>query len=408
MKTFLYLLASLISLTAYSQAFIYHSNTIDGTEMHNPVLKKLSIISNPCYFNPVDLTEYSYDTVRELTEINTPYADAHPWISPDGLRLYYTSDFYINQLVVTERADINSYFGTPTILPIPNNWGVSYWLSADELDLYFADGWYDNLWYSHRNATDLPFSTPWPLDLIGIGEPDYISAQSLNSEQTELFVHIYEGDSSKILQFSILDWLLFHYERTLPAPPGFSLIGGQLSRDDLTYFTGAKDTAGKYNLYQMTRATPSDTFDISTFQLIDGINDTSVFNVFPSMSDNLEWVAFNRAPTGNWEDIDLYLAHDGILTSVFNPADLPAQAIPYPVPASESVNIRLCSPPGFQATLAVYSLDGELIQESRLNPSERLIRLNTSHWNDGFYVYQLSIPDGKSYSRVTGRLIILH
>jgi hypothetical protein len=402
----LLLFVTLISLSAYNQAFIYHSNPMDGNDMNNPAMKKPSIISNSCYFNPVDLTEYSYDTVRELTEINIPnFADAHPWISPDGLRLYYTNAFYNNQLVVTERANINSYFGTPIIVPIPNNWGISYWLSNDELDLYFTDSYF--MFYARRDEIGLPFSWPTLLHLSGIPGPDYIDAQSLNSDQTKIILHVWDNGMDKIQEYTGY-WPYYDYVRIWTSPPGFSLFGGQLSKDDLAYFTGAEDTVGKYKLYQMTRATPSDTFDISTFQLIDGINDTSVGNAFPTMSDNLEWVAFNRAPTGAWEDIDIYLAHDGILTAVFDPAELQIFSYAFPNPSSEFVCIKYKSSSPGSVKVSIYSDEGKLMYEDVCLASSGIMKINTSNWKDGFYCYRLTQPEYERNGAVSGKFIVLH
>jgi hypothetical protein len=402
MKIFLFLAAMGFSFSAYCQPFIYQSSTMKGTEMNYTPVQKPSIISNPHYFTPVDLTEYSYDSIRELMEINVPNeADAHPWISADGLRLYYTNAS--NHLVMTERTDINSYFGAPTVVPIPDL-GVSYWLSIDELDLYFSDINY--IFYAHRAAIDLPFSTPQYVEIDGMGEQEYISAQSLNSAQNKLYLHTYPPD--KIMEFTLYGGFYYVYERTLPAPAGFSLIGGQLSKDDLTFFMGATYNDGKPMLYQMTRATPSDTFDISTFELIQGINDTSVGNAFPSMSDSLEWVAFNRSSSGSWNSIDLFLAHNGILTSVFDPAETYIFSSAYPNPASDYVCIDYQAPSLGPLVVSVYSYEGVMVFEDAINPVNGVIKINTNSWNNGFYCYRLTQTTNKKNCYTTGKFVVLN
>ncbi len=409
MKLILFVVATILSISAYSQAFMQPRNMKDCDERNNAPLKKPSILSNEPFANSVDITGYSYDTVRELIEINNPgQADAHPWISSDGLRLYYTSGFNNDQMAMAERTDINSYFGTPVIIPIPYNWGISYWLSPDELELYFSDSYY--IWYTNRDAINLPFSLPERLNLQGIPGPDYISAQSLNTEQNKMFLHIYDNGVHRILQYSnIVGWPYFDYEKTLSAPPGFSMIGGQLSKDDLTYFVSAQYNDGPPMLYQMTRITPSDTFDINTFELIRGINDTTVFgNAFPTMSDNLEWVAFNRADNNNWEQLDLFLAHDGILTSAFDPVNLPILSFAYPNPASEFVIIKYKSLPGYRSTLIVYSPEGEIVYKNDLNPSEGIIKVNTNQWVTGVYCYRISQFEGKTNRYASGKFIVQH
>jgi hypothetical protein len=407
MKIIIFLAATILSLSAYSQAFMQPRNMRDGGDMNNAPLKKPSIISNAPFSDPLETTEYSYDTVRALNEINVPnMEDVHPWISADGLRLYYTSGFYNDQLVMAERADINSYFGTPTLLPIPHNWGISYWLSTDELDLYFADGWGCRLYYSHRDAINQPFSFPYELILGGFPEQeDYLNAQSLNSTQFEVFIHA--SPSDKIMEFEGY-WPAYGYIRTLPAPPGFHLIGGQLSKDDLTYFTSAEDTNGNYMLYQMTRATPQDTFDISTFQLIEGINDTSIGNAFPTMSDSLEWVAFNKNTNESWEGIDLYLAHNGILTSVFNPVEPQILCYVFPNPSSENFYIKYKSSLAGSIIAFVYSYEGVLVFEDVLKPSEGIIKINTSSWNNGVYSYRITQNAKMKNAAISGKFVVVH
>lgn len=409
MKIFILIAVTILSISAYSQAFIQPQNMNDGSDMTNIPVKKPSIISNSPYSDPIETTEYSYDTVRVLNEINVPnLEDVHPWISADGLRLYYTSGFYNDQLVMAERADINSYFEIPTLLPIPYPWGISYWLSPDELNLYFADGWGCHLYFCHRDLMNLPFSSPSALILNGISEADYISAPSLNTEQNEIFLHVYDNDVHRILQYSnIVGWPYFDFQKALSAPPGFSMFGGQLSKDDLAYFTGAEDINGKFMLYQMTRSTPQDTFNISTFQLIEGINDTLVGNAFPSMSDSLEWVAFNRS-NGDWSETDLYLAHNGILTSVFNPEETQIFSYAYPNPASENIYIKYKSSSAGSIIASVYSYEGILVYNDVLKPSEGIIKINTSSWNNGFYCYRLAQTADKKNGAISGKFIVIH
>jgi hypothetical protein len=403
MKAFLFLVAMGFSLSAYCQAFIYQRSTMNSIDMNNTPLKKPSVISNPHYYDPVDLTEYSYDSIRELMELNNPNdADAHPWISADGLRLYYTNAAY--QLVMAERTDINSYFGAPTVVPTHDQWGVSYWLSTNELDLYISDSY--SIYYAWRDAIDLPFSDPFYVEIDGMGNPNYISAQFLNSAQNKLYLHTYPPD--KIMEFTLYGGFYFVYERTLPAPDGYALVGGQLSKDDLTFFMGASYNGGKFKLYQMTRATPLDTFDISTFEEIQGINDTSVWNGLPSMSDSLEWVAFNRAPSGNWEDIDLFLAHNGILTSVFDPAETLIYSYAFPNPASDYVCIAYQASSFGSLVISVYSYEGVMVFEDAINPANGVIKISTTSWNNGFYCYRLTQTTNNKNCCTTGKFVVLH
>jgi hypothetical protein len=200
MKIFFTILAMMQLTLGYSQTFIHQRITFDGNDMNNIPFKNPSIISNAHNTFSVDLTDYLYDSIRELIEINRPnIADSHPWISSDGLRLYYADDYYSSRLVMAKRTTINSFFDAPELINIPSVWGVSYWLSSDELDLYFTD--YYNIFYTYRDAIDMPFHDPWIVELDGYPSPEYIDAISLSQDQTEIFLQWYNAGVHKVIEY---------------------------------------------------------------------------------------------------------------------------------------------------------------------------------------------------------------
>ena len=97
--------------------------------------------------------------------------DARPWLSSDGLRLYFsssrTSGTAREDLFVATRTSTSAAFGTPTMiggLGTAASW-VSPSLTADELTIVFASnsssgqGGFD-LWIATRTSTTAAFSTP--------------------------------------------------------------------------------------------------------------------------------------------------------------------------------------------------------------------------------------------------------
>ncbi len=234
----------------------------------------------------------TYDTIRALTEINVANeADAFPWISPDGLRLYYTSGANNNQMMFTQRPNTSSYFGTPVIVPVTIANPSSYWLSANELDLYICN---DSVYYAHRNSVGSAFNTPVLISLLQpFGQIQSYRSASLDSTQNTIYVSAYNMGYLGIFEFGRSTATSFVYKRSLPAPSGYTPITGQLSKDALYFFCDASYTGSfPVSLYQLSRGTPADSFDVSTFQLIPGINNLNTYNIQPSMSDSLNWVAF--------------------------------------------------------------------------------------------------------------------
>jgi hypothetical protein len=394
--------------------FAQMGNNLDGRytaqnlDINGALLKNTSVQLNVPYANSTIVTVYDYDSIRSLSEINDPnYADAYPWISPDGLRLYYTSGANFNGLMFTQRADTNSFFITPTLVPILVSDALSYWLSTDELDVYISTRY--NIKFAHRDSVSLPFNTPVTINLLGISGAPFLSGASLNEPQDELFMYYNNSPQDEgIIEFSRLSGTSFTYTRTLPHPAGYSMTVGQLSKDELTFFFGAAYNNGKTSLYQMTRVTPADSFEINTFQEIKGINDTTVLNIQPSMSDNLNWVTFVRNPVYIWESNDLFLAHKGIVSSVFNPDEMQITSSVFPNPASEYVSVK-CRPFSQDPLLInVFSSAGNIIYQNDGSRFAENFMIETRSMKDGLYFYRvLQFTNGKP--RVgTGKFVVLH
>jgi hypothetical protein len=393
-----------LSLKAFSQSgtddAFKQNHDMNGVQLKNgctPFLK-------PC-FDSIPLTSYKYDSVRAMAELNDPLsADAYPWISEDGLRLYYMSGGNKNQLMFTQRAGTDSYFDDPTQVTVPDTNCFSYWLSTDELDLYSSDG--SNLFYSHRDSVSQPFNEHVSISLSGTSW-SFISGPSLNKAQDELFLYSAEIG---ITEFSRTSLYSFAYTGTLSAPAGYYFTPGQLSKDDLTFFIGASWNS-LYNrtfLYQMTRDSSSGSFDPETFRLIQGINDSSVWNDQPTMSDNLQWVVFVRSDDVFWENNDLFIAHKGNISSVFNSKDLRLSSSCFPNPSSEYFFINYRTSSGDPVILSVFSPTGTIIYENVLNPFGDRIKIDTRAWKSGLYFYTLSQFNDKKCLSGTGKFVVLH
>ena len=371
----------------------------------SPIKNTLHQSESPYALNKA-MTAYTYDTVRALTEINVPdSADAYPWISADGLRLYYTyGSIDSTRLMFTHRTDGNSYFVAPTRIQIAISNPLSCWLSQDELDMYVLDQYYQ-LYYLHRSDVSSPFNAPVPIFLQGSGYYENYGV-SLNAAQNQLYTFAwYVG----IMEYSRDSPTIFSYVRTLPLPSGYLGQVSSLSKDDLTlFFSATYYYGGQTLLYQMTRTAPTASFDTSTFQQIQGINDTSVMNMMPSMSDSLNWVAFVRNAVDYFYANDLFLAHNGILTSVFNPSEIQLYSAAYPNPASEIINIDYKTSSNSPLTVSIFSSIGILIYERTINNFIGKIKIDTREMKNGFYFYTLSQSKNKRTALGTGKFIVSH
>lgn len=139
-------------------------------------------------------TSVPFDSVRPLDEVNVSGAgDGYPWISPDGLTLYYSQG---NSMAVTSRESTQGRFGSPRPLPVRGEGDLfSPWLTGDELEIYFVDR--PNICYAWRNSPDDSFSTPavHP-EFGGFG---FVSGLSTFGE--ECYVYNNDQQDSRILMF---------------------------------------------------------------------------------------------------------------------------------------------------------------------------------------------------------------
>jgi len=89
--------------------------------------------------------------IRYQSELNDPkVAEAYPWISADGLRLYYVKG---NSIYTSSRGSRYEDFGSADELNIENNSGItSCWLTNDELQLFTTTGGIGH--YRRENVND--------------------------------------------------------------------------------------------------------------------------------------------------------------------------------------------------------------------------------------------------------------
>lgn len=165
-----------------------------GPGVNSPTEDSLASISADgltLYFesNRVGADYDIYATTRATTEdawgqavnlgpiVNSPHLDAEPWISPDGLELYFESyrpgGYGLSDIYVTRRPTTNDPWGTPENLgPVINSPYREQFLSLspDGLILFFGEtkwspwrpGGYGgaDMWMTRRASLSEPWQTP--------------------------------------------------------------------------------------------------------------------------------------------------------------------------------------------------------------------------------------------------------
>ncbi len=392
MKTPLITAILLFNLTAFAQNSRNELSHSGLDENGSPIPNILADRNEPYFQQPNLLTTFTYDTVRPLSEINVSgSADAYSNLTADGLRLYYTHEtsFNVNSLAFTERADTNSFFSGITNIPLSVTNATSFWISDDELDVYFTKA--ASLYYAHRNSVASAFNTAIQIILNGI-TLNFIAAPSLNITQNELYLYSTSPVKS-VHQYVRTSATAFSYVATVPLPTGYSSGPGQLSKDDLTFFLAASYNGGKSQLHSFTRSNPTDTFNVNSFRLIEDINDTLTYasNTQPSMSAGLNWVTFTRSLLNSWQENDLFIAHLGTISAVFNPEDNDVHITLFPNPTDGyfSIKINLSVIEKEKASIVISNVMGVKLACYSLSES-----LHLTGYPKG--VYLIKIYSGKS------------
>lgn len=144
-----------------------------------------------------------YSNIKALTQVNDPNrSDSYPWLSPDGLRLYFTKQFGADiKFYKSERSSLTADFGAPTELGITlpkvsNN--MSCQLSDDETEFYALSG--NFIYYAKRNNANDNFNTP--VEIANTDNSGYLSGITMTGDAKELFVYNSVGfRNTQILRF---------------------------------------------------------------------------------------------------------------------------------------------------------------------------------------------------------------
>ena len=307
MKNALLILFALVALTSNAQNL-----NGDGVPIASNIISSVPVRTSPLPISESYSVVY-FDSIRILTEINdTSNADAYPWISPDGLHLYFTRGSGSNHIVYSERPSTNDPFSLPVTLTNPIGVPSSIWLSDDELDAYICSG--TSIYYCHRTATNLGFTTYTLLTMNGLSAT-FVGNVSLDSTQNEMYVYSVLGNSS-ISIYTRSSASSFDFVRNLTFPPGVAPTPGQLSKDNLTYYSSGRDNGSKNRLYEFTRASTADTFDVSTFQLIPGTEDTTYQHSQPTANEDGTILFYAGALANTWGANELFMATGSLVNSI--------------------------------------------------------------------------------------------
>ncbi|HEY5922711.1 MAG TPA: hypothetical protein VIV11_13610 [Kofleriaceae bacterium] len=129
-------------------------------------------------------TSGTFSAQMQLAVINTPgtmhAAEFNPWISNDGLTIYFTSDRDgYNDIFTSTRSSITSDFTTPVAVAELNSAGGDYMgaLSADGLEIFFGSSRdtnlaNDDIFHARRSSPSDAFTAPTKLTELSDASKD--------------------------------------------------------------------------------------------------------------------------------------------------------------------------------------------------------------------------------------------
>jgi len=343
---FSFLLVVFAAITLHAQQL-----NANGSKATQPVNLRTAAVTS--LFSPVGPNE----TVRPLTEINTDTADAYPYLSSDGLRLYCIENdtgYYMYS-----RATTNDVFSNRTSTGIVIA-GVSQgiWLTNDEKMVYYS---YDGIYFNTRTDITQPFSNNFK-EVTLVGVTGY--GPSLTPDTTQLFL---SPDEQTLLMYKKTGPLTYTVEDTIEA--GVTITGpSQLSKDGMTIYLTISVTGGTALAY-LTRASLSDKFS-GTPILMDSLINNSQLRLpsQPSVSADGTIVVYVNDTVDSWGANNLYIASEVVPPTSSYTAVTPASANSvfsvYPNPASGMFNVQLNSAGAY--TLNVYNATGTVVKTTTL------------------------------------------
>ena len=352
-----------------------------------------------------DLASIKFDNVRPLTEINVDnVSEAYPWLSADGLRLYFTQNIEggKDELYWVSRKDINALFSNKQKVAFETKAAenlsdsrFSAWLTNDELEIYYISRANGELYHAHRNNLNMPFRNERKVELNG-NVSGFISAPSLTADGNRLYLYnsdntrkilIFKNDGNDV--FSLIDEIV----------PTFDIGPSQLAKDETKFLFGlSSNWKHDCSLYFMGKEEETEEFSKVTY-IQSRQNDSVLLRIAqPSLSQNEKVLVFVGGDSDTWEENQLYIATSySKLSSVVSDAlDSKNFSIsePSPNPAKDLTEVSFLLPQK-ESENSYIQLTNSLGQELKRFPvsvQQKNMQISVAGLTEGVYIYKLITP----------------
>lgn len=391
-KSIVLFAASLFSVASWAQL----------PRLEEPIFVEYETYQEADFLLPIPAEEASFSygnlqAARNLKEVNMEGStDAYPWLSKDGLRLFWTQTFEgQDKIVQAERPNLQAPFGPAKVMGL-NMEGLdnmSIWLSEDELTAVHSvreKGEID-LYFSQRASRSEPFSADkWLFSLEGVEELEFISAPSLTQDLEELYLYHSGESGQQILQFKLGAFPgLYQFEAILAEGP--DLGPGHLSHDGLRFVCNS----GHQNMLIFERSSLKEEWVEKEA--------IALPTDFSQLAFSDEEMVMVYSHDRFWESNQLHLAKSPFASKESGTKKLAeAGSISlelYPHPVQQQFTVAPILPAGGELERAeLYNLAGQKIKEFTLSAHQSQYQFDLGNLPAASYILRLS---GKGFLPVS-------
>ncbi len=331
-----------------------------------------------------------YDEGSLISELNVQEeADAFPWLSADGLRLYYSKTFEgnISHIAYAVRENVSAPFVLmDTYLAGATTDGTSCWLMPDELTIYFTSS--TSLRKATRSSIGEQFGQFVTVSLTGVSLGN-LKGPSLTPDGSQLIIRDFSIDGFR--KFISTGPNSFASSGTFdPGLPDQG--GGKMDHTGLAFYFDGGNTV-LHTLFRMTRTSLSS--DFSNMQELNG----SVFSndyswIQPTVAEDETVMVLVRNITNMWDENELFRSHG---TEILGIDDLwQERLMGYPNPAVDQIDLFIPGSLGDNfIEIMIFDMQGRTVHSSikrRTFPH----RQDLSHLSQGTYILA-AMGNGRSY-----------
>jgi hypothetical protein len=317
-------------------------------------------------------------------------AEAFPFLSADGLRLYFTTDREggFGRLYLATRASVDVAFekAEPLSRKIPDGF-YSATLTADELTIYMSnDG---TVYVAHRKNMASEFEAPQKLD-INMGGWAFAPAISPDGRELIVTVSIKEQIGEANLLFRKDKSGVFQLVTKMYVPDKFIAGAGQFSKDGRSFYSTIKLEGDSESIFRYVRNSVDEEFGEPT-----------------PLPQNLQKYHSSGQPSVNGDETILaYVVSDGVWhqddivvvnTTPSNTEKKKSQPIVetiryeqlkiYPNPFQNKLIIDFNVQPESGTVLYLYDVSGKLILQQKINGKQTSLNFTSP---PGIYMFRVS------------------